>query len=72
MQHNDTYFNDNTELYLNIVKQLTAQEKSVFDYKIQGFTQENISKVTGLSIKQVRGRLNKIRAKTQDVIGDIA
>lgn len=70
MQHNDTYFDN--ELYSNIVKQLTEQEKSVLDCKIQGLTQEQTAKVTDLSIKQVRGRLNKIRTKSKSVISDIA
>lgn len=66
----DDYFQD--ELYLQLMKILTNEEQSVLNNRIKGYTQKQIAELTGLSEKQVSGRLDKIKAKSQVVIRDIA
>lgn len=70
-QHNDTYFEN--ELKEQILSQLTDEEKIIFNYHIiQGYSVKEVAPFIGLSTKQIYGRLDKIKAKTQTIISDIA
>ncbi|MBO5007396.1 MAG: sigma-70 family RNA polymerase sigma factor [Clostridia bacterium] len=71
-EHHFEKKSDDNIWYDKICKSLTSEEKDILDYRMMGLTLEKCSDKTGLSIKQVRNRLDKCKKKISPFIKEIS